>query len=288
MQFFLAALAMSAVAQAAPTNRRDVGSIVDTAVSATQDGTTRLSGQVESIVDGVNTDTLGGTDQQVKNLGNTISKRAVQDITNTLIGATQDGTGRLADQVESIIDGVNTDTLGGTNEQVENLGNLISKRAVQDITNTLIGATQDGTGRLADQVESIIDGVNTDALGATNEQVGNLGNTISKRAVQDVTNTLIGATQDGTDRLSGQVESIIDGVNTDTLGATNEQVSNLGKTVSQPRSVQDITGTLIGATQDGTGRLSDQVESIVDGVNTDTLGATNEQVSNLGETVSSQ
>ncbi|GAB1732050.1 hypothetical protein NU195Hw_g3092t1 [Hortaea werneckii] len=288
MHFLLAALAMSAVTQAAPTNRRDVGSIVDTAVGATQDGTGRLAGQVESVVDGVNTDTLGATNEQVKNLGNLISKRAVQDITDTLIESTQDGTAKLADDVESVIDGVNTDTLGATNEQVKNLGNLISKRAVQDITDTLISSTRDGTANLADDVESIIDGVNTDTLGATNEQVGNLGNTISKRAVQDITDTLIGSTQDGTANLADDVESIIDGVNTDTLGATDEQISNLGKTVSQARSVQDITDTLIGSTQDGTAKLADDVESIVDGVNTDTLGATNEQVSNLGETVSSQ
>ncbi|KAI7343686.1 hypothetical protein KC320_g9171 [Hortaea werneckii] len=288
MHFLLAALAMSAVTQAAPTNRRDVGGIVDTAVGATQDGTARLADQVESIVDGVNTDTLGATNEQVKNIGNLISKRALQDVTDTLISSTQDGTAKLADDVKSIVDGVNTDTLGATNEQVKNIGNLISKRALQDITNTLIGSTQDGTAKLADDVESIVDGVNTDTLGATNEQVKNLGNIISQRDVQDVTNTLIGSTQDGTAKLADDVESIIDGVNTDTLGATNEQISNLGKTVSQARSLQDVTNTLIGSTQDGTTDLGDDVESIIDGVNTDTLGATNEQISNVGETVSSQ
>ena len=54
MQFFLAALAMSALAQAAPTNRRDVGSIVDTAVGATQDGTNNVVNTTETLVDGVN------------------------------------------------------------------------------------------------------------------------------------------------------------------------------------------------------------------------------------------
>ncbi|KAI7214552.1 hypothetical protein KC333_g5942 [Hortaea werneckii] len=129
MQFFLAALTMSALAQAAPTNRRDVGGIVDTAVNATQDGTSRLADQVESIVDGVNTDTLGATNEQVSNLGKTVSQaRSVQDVTDTLIGSTQDGTGKLTDDVESIVDGVNTDTLGATNEQVSNLGETVSSQ----------------------------------------------------------------------------------------------------------------------------------------------------------------
>ncbi|KAI6903540.1 hypothetical protein KC318_g7008, partial [Hortaea werneckii] len=72
MQFFLAALTMSALAQAAPTNRRDVGTIVDTAVGATQDGTNNVVNTTETLVDGVNKNVLGATSDQVKNLGNTV------------------------------------------------------------------------------------------------------------------------------------------------------------------------------------------------------------------------
>ncbi|KAI7360420.1 hypothetical protein KC354_g8888, partial [Hortaea werneckii] len=62
---------------------------------------------------------------------------------------------------------------------------------------------------------------------------------------------------------------------------------NLGSTVSrQARSVKDVTDTATGATQDGTNNVVDTAETLIDGVNKNVLGATAEQVENVGETVS--
>ncbi|KAI6829233.1 hypothetical protein KC332_g7379 [Hortaea werneckii] len=233
MQFFLAALALSAVAQAAPTNRRDVGSIVDTAVGATQDGTNNVVDTTETLIDGVNKNLLGATSDQVKNLGNIINQRAVGDVVDTAVGATQEGTDNVVQTAETLVDGVNKNLLGATSDQVKNLGNIINQRAVGDVVDTAVGATQDGTDNVVNTLKTLVNGLNANALGATADQVDNVGSTISQRAVGDVVDTAVGATQDGTDNVVNTLKTLVNGLNTNALGATAEQVENVGETVSQ-------------------------------------------------------
>ncbi|KAI7267937.1 hypothetical protein KC345_g7808, partial [Hortaea werneckii] len=220
MQVFLAALAMSAVAQAAPTNRRDVDSIVDTAISATQDGTTKLGNQVESAIQNTNENTLGATEQAVDELVETLNRRGVDSIVDTAISATQDGTTKLGNQAESAIQNTNKNTLGATEQAVDELVETLNRRGVDSIVDTAISATQDGTTKLGNQAESAIQNTNKNTLGATEQAVDELLETANlPRSVEGIVNTAVDATQDGLSNDADQVKSVIGGVNEDILGA---------------------------------------------------------------------
>ena len=86
---------------------------------------------------------------------------------------------------------------------------------------------------MVETAETLVDGVNKNVLGATAEQVDNLGKTVSQREVGNVVDTAVGATQDGTDNVVDTVETLVNGLNANALGATAEQVDNVGETVSQ-------------------------------------------------------
>jgi len=146
MYFSLVALALSATAFAAPLTRRQLGDILDTTVTGTQDGIDNIGSQVEGIagelvdtdnpesaLSSVNDITLQNTQDIVDD--DILKRRQVGDILDTTVQGTQDGIDNIGSQVEGIagelvdtdnpesaLSSVNDITLENTNEILGDLG----------------------------------------------------------------------------------------------------------------------------------------------------------------------
>jgi uncharacterized protein (UPF0210 family) len=116
MHLSLIALALSASALAAPVARRQVGDILDTSITGTQEGLDSVSSQVKGItgqlLDTDNPDSALSTlnDNTVENtkdvldtlLGRRQDTNAVGDILDTSITGTQEGLDSVSSQVKGI------------------------------------------------------------------------------------------------------------------------------------------------------------------------------------------
>ena len=198
MQYYIAALALSAIAYAAPVDRRQgnvVSDVTANTLSATSEGVDALGNQVSNIVAQVaSSDNDESITSQVADNALPKDQDSIDDLTNAL---------GLKRRQGNVVSDVTGNTIDATSEGVDALGDQVSNIADQVAS---AGNEESITSQVADNaLPKDQDSINdlTDALGLKRRQ----GNVVS-----DVTGNTIDATSEGVDALGDQVSNIVDQV----------------------------------------------------------------------------